>query len=589
METNLPADSSLTSSLNLQETPSVLQAALEYLRLGFSVIPLHGKRATIKWEEYQKRGPEEALVRQWFGGNDSNLGIVTGKVSGLLVLDADGLEGMETIVSKDLLLPLTPTAKTGKGTHFYFRYPDGHEIRNFARKLPGLDLRGQGGYVVAPPSLHETGARYMWEHPPDKVPLADPPVWLVELCRNTNGGIGGGGPRIDPASILEGVPEGARNETLFREAARLRSLNLKKEEAEIIILEMARRCKTPFPEREALAVVASAYRYPPGPSILPEGEKADPGKVVYEIRGVKDILEYPDPAFLIDPILVKGTVTVLGAWSGVGKSILALSIMKSILTGEPLWGKYPVLEPGPVLLVDEETPAGWLKERVQKAGITPDLPFYTLHFENVRLDDDRHFDALMQAIEKVRPVLLVIDSLIRVHRKKESDAGEMALVMGRLRQIANTGLVVFPIHHHKKGDGPLAEKMRGSSDILGGIDVEFAAVRGKARDEIQLSSGKTRMAPLEPINLKLTFGETENTVSYIGTEDAEVLELVKNIIEGEAFWRLKEIYERLNEDKEFAVGFNRLSRILATAGEKGKLEARRGSGRGCGWQFRCLP
>jgi hypothetical protein len=128
-----------------------------YLRFGFSVIPLHGKKARIKWEEYQKRGPEEVLVREWFGESSLNVAIVTGRASGLLVLDIDGPEGNETLASKDLLLPLTLTAKTGKGTHFYFRYPDDREIRNFPRKLPGLDLRGEGGYVVAPPSLHESG------------------------------------------------------------------------------------------------------------------------------------------------------------------------------------------------------------------------------------------------------------------------------------------------------------------------------------------------------------------------------------------------------------------------------------------------
>jgi predicted ATP-dependent serine protease len=145
--------------------------------------------------------------------------------------------------------------------------------------------------------------------------------------------------------------------------------------------------------------------------------------------------------------------------------------VRSILTGESLWGKYPVAKTGPVLIVDEETPKSFLRERTTKMGFTPELPLYFLHFQDVRLDRDECFNALIDKIQEVTPVLLVIDSLVRVHRQKEDDAVAMSLVVGRLRKIANTGITLLVIHHHRKGEGPLSQKLRGSSDIPGGVDI----------------------------------------------------------------------------------------------------------------------
>ncbi len=196
--------------------------------------------------------------------------------------------------------------------------------------------------------------------------------------------------------------------------------------------------------------------------------------VSLRLTTLSDVFEYPEPNFVIDQILIEGTVSVLGAYTGVGKSITALSIIKSLLTRNHLWGKYQVLKTGPVLLVDEETPKSFLRERIEKMGFDKTLPFYFLHFQDVRLDRDDCFNALMTRIEEIKPVLVVIDSLIRVHRQKEDDATSMSKVVDRLRKIANWGTIILVIHHHRKGEGPLSQKLRGSSDIPGGVDIEYA-------------------------------------------------------------------------------------------------------------------
>lgn len=160
-------------------------------RLGFNPIPIHfrEKKAAISWKQYQTQQATLDECKQW-DARQYNVGIATGKVSGCFVLDLDGAEGEATLaelVAQYGDLPTTVSAKTGRGRHLYFRYPEGVEIRNKASHaadgnvLQGLDVRGDGGYVVAPPSLHPDGSSYEWTNSPDDMPMADAPDWLVTL------------------------------------------------------------------------------------------------------------------------------------------------------------------------------------------------------------------------------------------------------------------------------------------------------------------------------------------------------------------------------------------------------------------------
>lgn len=150
------------------------KVAREYVAAGISVIPLHGpdepkgapiekrgKRPAIDaWKEFQTRYATDEELVKWFSDGKRNIGIVTGKLSGLTVVDFDTAEAIE--LAKEKGFPKGPLVKTARGFHAYCRYEEGH--RNFQKKagLPGIDLRGEGGYVVAPPSIHATGKAYEW-------------------------------------------------------------------------------------------------------------------------------------------------------------------------------------------------------------------------------------------------------------------------------------------------------------------------------------------------------------------------------------------------------------------------------------------
>lgn len=109
----------------------------------------------------------DQIEKWWAQWPDANIGIATGKESGIFVLDVDvatgGLESAEQLF-KQSAWPNAPIVRTGSGgLHFYFAYDGSFPLRNSVSELgPGLDIRCEGGYVVAPPSLHASGKRYEW-------------------------------------------------------------------------------------------------------------------------------------------------------------------------------------------------------------------------------------------------------------------------------------------------------------------------------------------------------------------------------------------------------------------------------------------
>ncbi|MFA7314508.1 MAG: bifunctional DNA primase/polymerase [Candidatus Magasanikbacteria bacterium] len=148
--------------------------ALELLERGYSIIPVRNdKKPYIPWTEYQKRLPTEKEIKKWFTlYPEANIGIVTGEVSGLVVVD------VEKDGSTEGLTPTLFSKSGGGGWHYYYKHP-GFVVNNSARKIRELvDIRGDGGYIIAPPSLHASGNKYEWRSSFED--LTDLPDWLLE-------------------------------------------------------------------------------------------------------------------------------------------------------------------------------------------------------------------------------------------------------------------------------------------------------------------------------------------------------------------------------------------------------------------------
>lgn len=146
---------------------------------------------------------------------NSNIGIATGAKSGFFVIDVDGKEGMETLErlqKQHGKLPTTVQQITGSGgRHIFFKYRG--EIRNKVNFLPGLDIRGDGGYIVASPSIHVSGNKYKWElsSHPLKVKISEPPVWLMQMLVETKNKSFQNKSSSYWVNIFKGVNKGHRN------------------------------------------------------------------------------------------------------------------------------------------------------------------------------------------------------------------------------------------------------------------------------------------------------------------------------------------------------------------------------------------
>jgi hypothetical protein len=180
-------------------------------------------------------------------------------------LDVDGEQGLVAIQELRKYgyeLPPTLTVKTGRGCHFYFRYPEDALIRNSAGKLgPGLDIRGDGGYVLVPPSVHPSGADYQWMH---EVAVAPAPDWLVERLKAHSPSTSAPGSNGNNA-----ITEGQRNASLASLAGTMRRCGMSPGAVQAgLLVENTERCKPPLPEWEVQAIARSVARYEPAAPAL---------------------------------------------------------------------------------------------------------------------------------------------------------------------------------------------------------------------------------------------------------------------------------------------------------------------------------
>jgi putative DNA primase/helicase len=264
---------------------SLLAAALEYASWGWRILPLHsptndggctcgnphcpcpGKHPHIaRWSKVATADP--TIIRQWWERwPDANIGVATGKVSGLAVLDVDprngGDEVLEDLERREGDLPATVESLTGGGgRHVLFRYPEGG-VRSRNGLAEGLDLKSDGGYFVAPASRHAAGRTYQWELScyPGEVPLAEVPAWLVTLAGRPSGNGNG-----TPSANLLKIPEGKRNDTLARLAGAIRRPGMTEEAIrQALLAENQARCAPPLAVAEVARIARSVARYPPAP------------------------------------------------------------------------------------------------------------------------------------------------------------------------------------------------------------------------------------------------------------------------------------------------------------------------------------
>lgn len=242
-------------------------AALALARRGLRVFPIVERTKKPMIENNLARATtEENFIRGWWHSRDLNIGIATGPGSGIWVLDLDGLEDEAWLRQREAEhggLPPTVEAITARGRHAYFRWPTGTTIRNIQERDDFPDVRGDGGYVLAPPSVHPSGQRYCWSVD-SASEFADAPEWLMALV--TNGGNGVGHPiGITPQAWRSFVDDRFDGSHRGWAIARLAGLMLRRYLDPFVVLSICQmfnvaRCVEPLIEDEVTRIVDAIAR-----------------------------------------------------------------------------------------------------------------------------------------------------------------------------------------------------------------------------------------------------------------------------------------------------------------------------------------
>jgi putative DNA primase/helicase len=263
-----------------QQIDRFLDFVESYAALGWKVFPCHGvakdkctcgrldcghpgKHPATDHGFKDSTGDVGRIQAWWSDLPFANIAIATGVISGIVVLDVDprsgGAESLADLRKLHGELSSTVSALTGgDGQHYYFAHPGGQVISRTFR--PGLDLKADGGYVIAPPSTHLSRKRYEWEvgHGPTEIVLAPIPDWLLMESQPPE--------RAGAAEVPGRITAGSRNSSLASLAGTMRRRGMTRDEIASAIHEVnENRCDPPLAAREVDRIADSISRYEPIP------------------------------------------------------------------------------------------------------------------------------------------------------------------------------------------------------------------------------------------------------------------------------------------------------------------------------------
>jgi len=492
-------------------TKTNLEYALEYIDRGWSVIPIRpdSKRPAIKWQEYQDRIPTEEEVTEWWSRWPNHwLAIVTGALSGVVVVDCDNPEALHAAFDAGMRSPSRVSTK--RGTHLYFIHPrDG--IRRGPRagvnsrgadwpRIDGLDFRGDGSYALLPPSPH-----YKWSalegHDWDEMPVwqdwrprlsSSPSRDVFDFATLDLSDIKAFEDYISewdrtakyvrdrfPSSLK--IPTGGgngRNERVMRHASecilaghwgdelRLRCRAFMSEffadplpdsefEATCSSMEQAERRN--HPERFSPTGEYLVRATPDGPSV-PTSSYVPPRRLITMPDAEELLSRSEGTEYLIEPWLRRGTIVQVYGYSGHGKSLFVQHALAALCSGRKYFGPFEITKPARVLYLDFEMGQATIARRLidmrMMHGDTADrlqiwAPF--LEDQMFDLNSPQSLEALQKLIELVTPDVVVIDTIRSAWPGLEENKAENWGPISKLAlALRNSGLGVILVHHSNK-------------------------------------------------------------------------------------------------------------------------------------------
>lgn len=240
---------------------TVLDAALRHAARGRPVFPCDPQtKSPLTGRGFKDATVDADLIRRWFDRRRAPMvAIPTGSRTRLVVVDCDGEEGTESLRQLErehAPLPRTASTVTPRGGgHLYFAHP-GDAVPSSVGKLgSGLDVRGDGGYVIVPPSLAANGRRYEVD---EQVSAAPIPAWLLGLLRRPATGKAQATPAGEWLRIVrDGLAEGERNDGLARLTGHLLRRYVDVDLTTELVMLVNKRCGPPLAVREVERIVES--------------------------------------------------------------------------------------------------------------------------------------------------------------------------------------------------------------------------------------------------------------------------------------------------------------------------------------------
>ncbi len=513
-----------------------LEAAIGYAKDGYSVIPISAngekKRPAVNWTEWQTRKADETQIRNWWKVfPDAGVGIVTGKLSGLVVMDIDPKNG-----GTDEGFPTTDmVANTGGGgQHHYYKYVEG--ARNRAGNN-GVDVRAEGGYVVAPPSKHHSGGVYEWDidDKPGDITVAK----TVELSpsKATHEGANGLANGVDSAplfnreqpktwlmdSTTSGFTEGSRNDSVTRLAGYYAGLGV----IENLVLKHCLDANAESVNPLGYDEVARTVR-----SICNKEARKQADKLKQDIKS--GVVETPvddtdieltgfdayalkhggkEVQWLIPGFLTDNTIGFIYGPPQSYKSWIELDMAVSIAQGTPFLGIVKPARTGPVIIFQQEDSHITTSERIatiwagrvglKKPRLEDGKFIWHAHKEasNIHIYEHRDFrldapgamDRLDRMLTKYRPVAVFMDpfySLVSLENNMEAAAP----LMIQLKALRDKHSCAFMMVHHT------SKASRGSSNRDGMHGSQFLSASAESRLALHNIEGMPRSGVIHPMS-----------------------------------------------------------------------------------------
>jgi len=494
--------------------------ALEYLKMGYSIIPTNGKVSALpSWKKYQEVLPTEAEINQWWNNNsNANIGLITGKISGIVALDFDGESVPEELEKLNVAISQT----SPNHFHLFFKYPN-ITIRNSVKyNGKDMDIRGDGGYVIVPPSTHFNeqkvpDGQYQWIReltPTTTLDELPPKFFIINPIKEDNK------PFNQETNQL-----GTRNDTTTRVIGSLLS-HYPPHQWDDICWQFIQAYNLtnndpPLGMRELISCFESIKKE--------ELSNKSESQNIYSSNFLtfNELInkDFGKDEWAVEKLIPKNGITCIAGAPKSGKSYISLLLAISLASGNSFLNNFDTVQ-GKVFLISKEDNPRTTKNRLLALTGEKDLPIIYTDSSDIFLDNELCFQRLKQQVEDEGVNYIIFDSFRRFFTGEENSSQTISQIHNKFKKLQEIGCTIIFIHHMgKEGAIPRSaqDRVRGSSDITAMSD-SLITVQRTVAGKIKISNPLMRSAQSSPdFMVEVNFEENKTTYSFGGYVEAKTI------------------------------------------------------------------